>query len=104
VARIEKSTKFLLGGIAYEHADPAPELAAGSTERFTYGEEAKVIAKVPLVGGGTLEIHGYATFYTREWVTVEWLDDNFRHFNCWTPAADVRRPDEGEWQGRYVPR
>lgn len=104
MSRIEKRIKFLLAGTTHEHANPAPEMAAGSVNRFTYGEEPKVIAQVPLAGGGTAEIHGYATFYTQDWVTVEWTDDNFQHFNCWTPAADVRRPADGEWHGKFVSR
>jgi hypothetical protein len=102
VDRIEKRTKFMLDGTAYEHANPAPQLAAGSVRRFPAGTEPEVIAQVPLVGGGTVEVHGYATHYTQEWVTIEWNDDNIQHFNSWTPAADVRRPGEGEWHGRYV--
>lgn len=99
----KKRTKFLLGGITYEHAELEPELAAGSVSRFDRGTEPEVIAQVPLCGGRTLEVHGYATHYPQEWVTVAWNDDNIQRFNCCTPAADVRRPAEGEWQGRYVP-
>lgn len=102
MARIDKRTKFQLDGIAYEYADPKPELAAGSVRRFTTGEEPRVIAQVPLAGGGAVEVHGYATHYTREWVTVVWNDDNIHHFDCWVPATDVRRPGEGEWRGRFV--
>lgn len=100
--RIEKRTKFLLDGTLYEHANPEPPLVAGSVRRFTTGSEPEVIAQVPLAGGGTVEVHGYATHYNREWVAVVWNDDNIQGFDCWTPAADVRRPGEGEWQGRYV--
>lgn len=102
VARIEKRTKFTLDGTTYEHANPRPELAAGSVRRFPAGTEPEVIAQVPLAGGGTVEVHGYATHYNREWVTVVWNDDNIQHLDCWAPAADVRRPGEGEWHGRYV--
>lgn len=95
--------KFVLHGAEYEHADLRPELAPGSVRRFVYGGEPKVIAQVPLVAGGTVEVHGYATHYSQEWVSVEWTDDVFSHCTCWVPAADVRRPrEESEWHGRYV--
>lgn len=103
VGRIEKRTRFTLVGTTYKHANPEPELPAGSVSRFEHGTEPQVIAQVPLAGGGTVEVHGYATHYTREWVAVVWNDDNIQHFDCWTPAADVRRSAEGEWRGRYVP-
>jgi hypothetical protein len=102
VTRIDERTQFLLDGAAHKHANPEPELAAGSVRRFAWGTEQQVIAQVPLAGGGTVEVHGYATHYTRDWVTVVWNDDDIQHFDCWVPAADVRRPAEGEWRGRYV--
>lgn len=45
----------------------------------------------------TVEVHGYATHYAQERVTVVWNDQ----LDCWTPAGDVRCPGEGEWHGRY---
>lgn len=104
MARIEKRTRFLQGGTTYEHADLQPDMLAGSVRRFTYGTEPHVIAQVPLAGGGTVEVHGYAAHYSSDWVIVEWNDDNVQHFSCWVPAADVRRPREGEWHGRFVAR
>lgn len=102
MARIEKRAQFQLEGTTYECAAQQPELAAGSVRRFTSGEEPKVIAQVPLAGGGKVEVHGYATHYNREWVTVVWNDENFQQIDCWAPAADVRRPGEAEWAGKYV--
>ena len=102
MALFEDQTKFVLDGAEYEHADPRPEITPGRVRRFVYGGEPKVIAKVPLAAGGTVEVHGYATHYTQEWVSLAWTDDVFSHCTCWVPAADVRRPGEGEWQGRYV--
>ena len=104
MARIDTRTKFLQSGMTYEHADPHPDMPPDSVRRFTYGTEPKVIAQVPLAGGGTVEVHGYAAHYNRDWVSVEWNDDNIKQFVCWVPAADVRRPTEGEWRGRYVAR
>jgi hypothetical protein len=102
VARIVKRTRFVLSGTVYEHASPEPVIAPGSVRRFVNGTEPQIIAQVPLTSGGSVVIHGYATHYTQEWVTVVWNDDNTQHFDCWVPAADVRRPAEGEWQGKYV--
>ena len=102
VAQIEKRTKFLLDGKAYEHADPQPELPEGSVRRFVYGSEPKVIAQVSLAGGGTVEVHGYAAHYNQEWVNVVWTDDASDHLTCWVLAAGIRRPTEGEWRGRFV--
>jgi hypothetical protein len=102
VGRIEKRTRFTLAGTEYEHANTEPQLAAGSVRRFELGTEQQVIAAVPLADGGTCEVHGYATHYNQDWVTVVWTDDNFHHVGCWIPAADVRRPAAGEWHGRYV--
>ena len=98
----DDQTKFVQGGAEYEHADPQPALAPGSVRRFVYGQELHVIAQVPLKAGGTVEVHGYATHYNQDWVTVVWTDEVFSHCACWVPAADVRRPGEGEWHGRYV--
>lgn len=86
----------------YEHADTRPDHAAGSVTRFEPRTEPKVIAQVPLTGGGKVEVHGYATFYSREWVDIVWTDDNSEHMSCWVTATDVRRPTEGEWRGNYV--
>lgn len=102
VRHIENRTQFALAGAGYEHADLQPPLPAESVRRFTLGNEPHVIAQVPLAGGGTVEVHGYATHYNQEWVTVVWNDDNFQQFNCWVPAADVQRAAEDEWRGRYV--
>lgn len=95
-------TVFVQDGAEYEHANPRPELPAGSVRRFVYGQEPKVIAKVPLTAGGTVEVHGYATHYNQEWVSIQWTDETFRHLSCWVPAPDVRRPGDGEWRGRFV--
>jgi len=61
VERIEKRTKFMLDGVTYEHANPAPQLAPGSVRRFPAGTEPEVVAQVHVAGGGTVEVHGYAT-------------------------------------------
>ena len=88
----------------FEHADLSPDLVPGSVSRFVYGTEPQVIAEVPLIDGGTLEVHGYAVHYNRDWVCVDWNDENIQHFSCWVPANHVRRPGHGEWHGRYVAR
>ena len=98
----DKPTRFTLDGVEYEHADPQPEVRVGHVSRFEHRTEPEVIAQIPLAGGGTVEVHVYATFYDRDWVNVVWTDDNFQHLSCWVPAAGVRRPAEGEWRGRYV--
>jgi len=102
VGLFDTPTKFVLADGEYEYADPRPELAPVTVRRFVYGGEPKIIAKVPLAGGGTVEVHGYATHYTQEWVAVVWTDEVMQHLNCWVPLVDVRRPAEGEWRGRYV--
>jgi hypothetical protein len=102
LARIEKRTKFLLNGATYEHADPQPEHTPGSVTRFEHRMEPKVIAQVPLAGGGTAEVHGYATFYSPEWVDVVWTDENYQHFDCWVPAGGITRPYGDEGHGRDV--
>jgi hypothetical protein len=57
---------------------------------------------VPLAGGRTVEVCGFATFYSREWMDVVWTDDRSQRLGCSVPAADVPRPAEGEWHGHYV--
>ena len=81
----------------------ATNLAAQATHRRT-GPEPEVIAQVPLVDGGPLEVHGYATFWTQEEVDVAWTDDRGSTYQCWVPASQVRRPSPGEWHGNYLPR
>ncbi|WP_285240042.1 hypothetical protein [Pseudarthrobacter sp. MEB009] len=93
---------FVQDGQVYVHARHKPELTPGSVRRFVYGKEPKVIAKVPVKGGSTVEVHAYAEHYNREWVSIAWHDDGIVHQGCWVPAGDVRRPAEGEWRGRYL--
>jgi hypothetical protein len=95
---------FLLDGIAYEYVDVAPDHNGRTVRRFTYGEEPQVIALVQLAGGGNVEIHGYATFWSEQDVDVAWTDDQGSSFTCWVSASDVRRPVPGEWHGSYLPR
>lgn len=98
----ERRLTFTLNGTQYTHADPQPTFAPGTVRRFTNKEEPQVIAQIPLQDGGTIEIHGYATHYTQEWVGIVWNDDRIIHHDCWVRAADVRRAGEGEWRGKYV--
>jgi hypothetical protein len=102
VGQIEKRTKFLLGGTVYEHTNQQPVLPPGSVRRFVLGSEPRIIAQVPLTGGGAVEVHGYATHYNPEWVTIVWNDDNYQQADCWVRASDVRRAGDGEWRGKYV--
>ncbi|MCU1568073.1 MAG: hypothetical protein JWQ56_3010 [Pseudarthrobacter sp.] len=102
MALFDKPTKFTLDDAQYEHADLQPTVHVTGVTRFEHRTEPEVIAQVPLAGGGIVEVHGYATFYSQEWVDVVWTDDDYQHFDCWMPAKDVRRADEGEWRGRYV--
>ena len=88
----------------YEHADRRPDHTGHTVHRFTYKQEPEVIAQVPLVDGGPLEVHGYATFWTQEEVDVAWTDDRGSTYQCWVPASQVRRPSPGEWHGNYLPR
>lgn len=81
---------------------PEPDLAAGSVRRLVRVTEPENIAQVALAGGGRLKVHGNATHYSQEWVTVARNDDNIHHFDCRTPASDVRPPTQEERRGMYV--
>lgn len=50
-----------------------------------------MIAQVPLVDGITVEVHGYAVFWTRVEVEVVWTDDGDSEYHCWVQASQVRR-------------
>jgi hypothetical protein len=65
---------------------------------------SRVLRRPPLVNGGTLEIHGYATHWTKEDVDVAWTDDHRSQNTCWVTTKNFRRPVEGEWHGNYLPR
>lgn len=69
-----------------------PDQTGESVKRFTYGQEPQVIALVPLLGGGSVDIHGHATFWSRKDVDVAWTDDHGSSYTCWVPASSARRP------------
>ena len=99
----DTQTIFHEGGKQYQHSDPQPSFEPHAVRRFVYGQEPHVIALVPLADGGNVEVHGYATHWSKDWVSVVWTDEHSWHMNCWVPAMDVRRPsDDSEWHGRFV--
>lgn len=93
-----------MDGLEYAHEAVQPDLAGKDVRRFTYGQEPKVIAELGLVGGATVEIHGYAEHWSKDEVVVVWTDDDLRHCSCWVPSSKVRRPGDGEWKGNYISR
>jgi hypothetical protein len=99
----ESRRTFEMNGTVYEHTDRRPGFTGQTVRRFTYGEEPPVIAQFSLVNGGTLEIHGYATHWTKDEADIAWTDDNGSQYTCWVAAKDVHRPTSDEWHGRYLP-
>lgn len=98
-------TRFILDGQEYVLDDRAPEEPVEDYRRFTYGEEPLVIAQIPVVGGGRVEIHGYAVRWVGQSVAVMWSTEvGGDIFSCWTRAEDVRRVEAEGWRGVYVPR
>jgi hypothetical protein len=93
-----------MGGTDYEYIGGVPDHSGQTIKRFTYGQEPQVIALVPLADGGSVLVHGYATFWSQQEVEVAWTDDRGSEYSCWVPAGQLRWPEAGEWRGNYLPR
>ncbi|TQJ36728.1 hypothetical protein [Arthrobacter sp. SLBN-122] len=96
--------KFKLDGVPRELEWTQPGFTGKDVHRCTYGQEPKVIATFTLTDGSTIEVHGIAEHWTKDEVVVCWTADEAQHCKVWTLTGNVRRPDEGEWKGRFVPR
>ncbi|CCQ44333.1 hypothetical protein ARTSIC4J27_257 [Pseudarthrobacter siccitolerans] len=96
--------RFQLDGVPYEYEWTQPDFTGKAVQRYTYGQEPKVIASLDLSDGRTVEIHGYAEHWTNDEVVIVWTDDNFQHCSAWMPTRKVRRPDGDEWDGKFVSR
>ncbi|MDB5243413.1 MAG: hypothetical protein JWP57_4038 [Spirosoma sp.] len=95
---------FRQDGVEYEYEARHPDLRTKTVQRFTYGQEPKVIAEPELTDGRTVEVHGYAEHWTKDEVVVVWSDDDIQHCSAWVPSGKVRRPAEDEWHGKSVSR
>jgi hypothetical protein len=67
-----------------------PDFTTDPVRHFVYGE-------YPLVQVG--DVYGYACGYTREYVNVQWQDEDDVRV-AWFPAAQVQRVDQDVWHGR----
>jgi hypothetical protein len=87
---------FTLDGECYEYLMPDPGHAE-DTRSWTYGKYPKVLASLPLAGGGTVDVYATADRWTPSHILVSWLDDGWRRRWAWVPAGNVRRVTESEW-------
>ncbi len=97
-------TKFVLAGVKYEHADTSRIWRLGVFAGSRTARSRRSSPKCHWSAAGPLRFTATRRHYNSEWVGVDWNDDNIQNFNCWMPAADVRRPADGEWHGNYVAR
>ncbi|MET4095043.1 hypothetical protein [Arthrobacter sp. UYCu712] len=88
---------FTLDGVTHEYLMPDPDHGPDDTHSWTYGKYPKVMASVPLAGGGTLDVYAHAERWNPSHVLVAWRDDNDHSHWAWVPAGDVRRVTDSEW-------
>lgn len=100
----DKPSRFRENGQQYEMVEAEHKYSHRDIHRFTYGQEPMVIAQVPVVGGGKVEVRGIAVWWSPTHMQIEWMDERLEQFNCWLIKTDVRLVDVMNWGGRYVPR
>jgi hypothetical protein len=76
---------FTLDGQAYEYLRPDPDHPPEACHSWTYGQYPKVMASLPLAGGGTVDVYAHADRWDPSHILVSW------------PAGNVRRVTDSEW-------
>ncbi|CAH0256393.1 hypothetical protein SRABI26_03278 [Arthrobacter sp. Bi26] len=88
---------FTLDGQTYEYLRSAAGHSAEETKSWEYGNYPRVMARVPLAAGGTVDVDASAERWNASNVLVSWTDDDDHKHWAWVPAGNVRRVTESEW-------
>lgn len=88
---------FTQDGTTYEYLKPIGSESHEDVQSWEYGHYPKVLAAVPLAGGGTVNVYGESSRWSSTHVSVSWVDDNQQTSWAWIPKANVRRATDSEW-------
>jgi hypothetical protein len=87
---------FTIDGQTYEYLrqDPGPH---ENIQSWEYGSYPKIMAKLPLADGSTVDVYSPASRWNPSHILVAWQDDDKRPHWAWIPAGNVRRVTDSEW-------
>lgn len=82
---------FTLDGETHEYLRPDPDHQPEDTKSWAYGNFPKVLAALPLAGGGTVAVYAVAESWNPSHILVSWADDGRHAHWAWIPADNVER-------------
>lgn len=87
---------FTLAGETYEYLKPDPGHQPDETKSWTYGNYPKIMARVPLVDGGTISVYAIAQRWNPSHILASWADNGGHPHWAWIPAGNVQRVSDSE--------
>lgn len=87
---------FNLDGETYEYLMPDPG-THGDAHSWVYGQYPRVLASVPAVGGGAVQVFASAVRWNPSHILVSWADDGDHPHWAWIPAGNVERVNDSDW-------
>lgn len=90
-------SSFTQDGMTYEYLTPEGFRSHEEVQGWEYGHYPKVLAAVPLAGGGSVDIYGESQNWSPTHIAVSWVDEAGHTHWAWIPKARVRRATESEW-------
>lgn len=88
---------FTLDGETYEYIRQDPGHPPEENRSWEYGKYPKVMASLPLAGGGTVDVYAQADRWNPSHILVSWQDHERHPHWAWIPAGNVRRVNDSEW-------
>lgn len=88
---------FTLDGAVYEYLKPSVASSPEEIYSWEYGRYPKVMADIPITGGGTVNVYAHASRWTKDRVVVRWEDDADQWHWAWVPTTNVRKITDSEW-------
>jgi hypothetical protein len=88
---------FSLDGETFEYLKPDPGHSPEDAKSWEYGKYPKVLATLPLAGGGTVTVYAVAERWNPSHILVSWADDGRHAHWAWIPAGNVERVTDSEW-------
>ena len=88
---------FTLDGETYEYRRQDPRHPPEDTSSWEYGNYPKVMARVPLAGGATVDVYAHASRWNPSEIAVSWTDDADHKHWAWIPTGSVHRVTDSEW-------